>query len=257
MEAVDVAGEMMSQAKESIEHLSDEDTVAGVLRGDVFVSTEELMARARRAATGLRTLGVENGGSVALLLRNDHEFFEAAFAASALGAATVPINWHGSAEEVAYVVNDSRAAVVVAHADLLHHVRHALPSSVTVLGVTTPPSIAERFEIDDALTRLPSDVTEWSTWRDGFEELSDAYVGDPLTMIYTSGTTGFPKGVRRLPGTNDGSQAVDYLTEVTKLFGAWPGMRTIVAGPMYHSAPYAYSLVAARAYGAYLVLEDR
>ncbi len=38
VEAVEVAGETMSQAKESIEHLSDEDTIAGVLRGDVFVS---------------------------------------------------------------------------------------------------------------------------------------------------------------------------------------------------------------------------
>ena len=244
-------------AEESVEVLSDQDTMAGVLRGDVFVSLDELMSRARRAATGLRGLGVEPGGSVALLLRNDHEFFEAAFAASALGAATVPINWHGSAEEVAYVVNDSKAAVLVAHADLLAHVRHALPSSVTVLGVPTPRSIAERFEIDDDDAILPGEVTAWSTWRDGFEELTDTYIGDPLSMIYTSGTTGHPKGVRRLPGTNDGSLAIDYMSEVSKLFGAWPGMRTIIAGPMYHSAPYAYGLVAARAYGAFLVLEDR
>ena len=247
----------MSQAEESIEYVSDEDTVAGVVHGDVFVSTEELMVRARRAATGLRSLGVEAGGSVALLLRNSHEFFEAAFATSALGAATVPINWHGSAEEVAYVVNDSQAAVVVAHADLLEHVRHALPPSVTILGVATPPSIVESFEIAAAAAALPSDVTVWSTWLEGFDEIRDAYIGDPLSMIYTSGTTGHPKGVRRLPGTNDGSLAIDYLTEVTKLFGAWPGMRTIIAGPMYHSAPYAYALVAARAYGALLVLEDR
>jgi long-chain acyl-CoA synthetase len=247
----------MSEAEELTEVLSDADTVAGVLRGDVFVSLDELMSRARRAATGLRSLGVEQGGSVALLLRNDHEFFEAAFAASALGAATVPINWHGSAEEVAYVVNDSKAAVLVAHADLLHHVRDALPSPLTILGVPTPDSIAATFDIDDATAALSSDVTPWSTWRDGFDEIQDTYIGDPLSMIYTSGTTGHPKGVRRLPGTNDGSLALDYMSEVTKLFGAWPGMRTIVAGPMYHSAPYAYGLVAARAYGAFLVLEDR
>src|ERR1700691_5238491 len=153
----------MSAAEESVEVLSDQDTMAGVLRGDVFVSLDELMSRARRAATGLRSLGVEAGGSVALLMRNDHEFFEAAFAASAIGAATVPINWHGSAEEVAYVVNDSKAVVVVAHADLLHHVRHALPPSVTILGVPTPSSIADGFDIDATLAALPSDVTEWST----------------------------------------------------------------------------------------------
>jgi long-chain acyl-CoA synthetase len=186
----------MSQAEESIEYLSDDDNVAGVLRGDVFITLDELMVRARKAATGLRSLGVGPGGSVALLLRNDHEFFEAAFATSALGAATVPINWHGSAEEVAYVVNDSEAVVVVAHADLLHHVRTALPASVTILGVATPSSIAERFEIDDAIASLPPDVAEWTSWRDGFEELQDAYIGDPLSMIYTSGTTGHPKGVR-------------------------------------------------------------
>jgi long-chain acyl-CoA synthetase len=247
----------MSQAEESLEVMNDADTMAGVLRGDVFVSVDELMSRARRAATGLRALGVEQGGSVALLLRNDHEFFEAAFAASALGAATVPINWHGSAEEVAYVVHDSQAAVLVAHADLLHHVRHALPTSVTVLGVPTPSSIAAAFDIDADVAILPSDVRSWSTWRDDFEELADTYIGDPLSMIYTSGTTGYPKGVRRLPGTNDGSLVVNYMGEVAKLFGVWPGMRTIVAGPMYHSAPYAYALVAARAYGALLVLEDR
>jgi long-chain acyl-CoA synthetase len=247
----------MVQANDVDVKVSDESTVAGVLRGDVFVSMDELTARARRAAAGLRSLGVEAGGSVALLLRNDHEFFEAAFATSALGAATVPINWHGSAEEIAYVVSDSQAVVLVAHADLLRRVQHALPPSVTVLGVTTPPSVVERFGISAADAALPSDVPEWSTWREGFDELEEAYTGDPLSMIYTSGTTGFPKGVRRIPGTSDGSQIMEYMTEVAKLFGAWPGMRTIVAGPMYHSAPYAYSLVAARAYGALLVLEDR
>ena len=47
----------MSQAEESIEYLSDDDNVAGVLRGDVFVTLDELMVRARKAATGLRSLG--------------------------------------------------------------------------------------------------------------------------------------------------------------------------------------------------------
>jgi long-chain acyl-CoA synthetase len=247
----------MSQAEDSLEYMSDEDTMAGVLRSDVFVSLDELMSRARRAATGLRSLGVEAGGAVALLLRNDHEFFEAAFAASALDASTVPINWHGSAEEVAYVVSDSKAAVLVAHADLLHRVRHALPPNVTILGVTTPRSIAERFAVNDAEAMLQSDVTEWRVWRDGFEEIQDTLIGDPLSMIYTSGTTGHPKGVKRLPGTSDGSVVVDYMIKVVELFGAWPGMRSIIAGPMYHSAPYAYALLSARAYGALLVLEDR
>ncbi|MEO9181399.1 MAG: acyl-CoA synthetase [Acidimicrobiales bacterium] len=234
-----------------------EESVGGVLRGDVFVSSQELIARARRGATGLRSLGVVAGDSIAILLRNDHEFFEACFAAAALGAAPVPINWHGSAQEVAYVVADSKARVLVGHADLLRHVGHALPPSVTVLGVTTPTRIAEAFAIDEAFRTLPPDIEEWSTWRDEFEPLESTFIGDATSMIYTSGTTGNPKGVRRIPGTNDSSRTGEYMVEVTQLFGAWRGMRTIMAGPMYHSAPYAYGLVAARAYNGFLVLEDR
>jgi long-chain acyl-CoA synthetase len=93
--------------------------VAGILRGDVFVDANELNRRVLRAAGGLRSLGVGAGDRIGLLLRNDHEFFEAAMAASAVGAAPVPINWHGSPEEVAYVVRDSGSRVLVAHADLL------------------------------------------------------------------------------------------------------------------------------------------
>jgi len=53
----------MSQAEESIEYVSDEDTVAGVVHGDVFVSTEELMVRARRSGNWSTIIGVEAGGS--------------------------------------------------------------------------------------------------------------------------------------------------------------------------------------------------
>jgi long-chain acyl-CoA synthetase len=230
---------------------------AGLVRGGVFVSLRELNGRALRAASGLQSLGVGAGDTIALLLRNDIEFFEAAFAAAALGAASVPINWHGSAEEVSYVVADSKARVLVAHADLLHGVIDALPTGVTVFGVSTPASIASEFDVPDALATVPVGVTEWSSWREGFEPLDETHSGDPISMIYTSGTTGHPKGVRRLPGTHDVEGAVGYMGDVVRLFGLWPGVRTIIAGPMYHSAPYAYAMSAARTFGGLLVIQDR
>ncbi len=230
---------------------------AGIVRGGVFVSLHQLNDRALRAASGLQSLGVGAGDTIALLLRNDIEFFQAAFAAAALGAASVPVNWHGSAEEVSYVVADSKALVLVAHADLLHGVRHALPAGVMVLGVPTPASIASEFDVSVALSTLPAEVTEWSNWRDGFLPLDEAHAGDPISMIYTSGTTGHPKGVRRLPGTHDVEGVVGYMGDVVRLFGLWPGVRTVIAGPMYHSAPYAYAMSVARTFGGLLVLQDR
>ena len=247
----------MSEAKSSEGKTFEAFDAPGVLRGDTFVSTADISTRALRAAAGLRSLGVGPGEAVALLLRNDHEFFEVAIAAAALGATPVPINWHGSADEVAYVVSDSKARVLVAHADLLRHVRHALPSTVVLLGVKTPKSIATEFEIASPFRILPDDIQEWSKWRDGFEPLTEVHLGETTSMIYTSGTTGHPKGVRRLPGTNDAARSFDYLLEVAKLFGVWPGMRTVIAGPMYHAAPYAYAMVALRSYKGFLVIEDR
>ncbi len=231
--------------------------VAGVLRGDTFVASPELNDRAMRAAAGLRSLGVGPGDTIALLMRNDLEFFEASIAASALGAAPVPINWHGSAEEVAYVVADSGSKVCVAHADLLAPVHAALPDGLTVLGVTTPPSIAAAFDVSEAAARLPEGVTEWSGWRDGFVPLGEVYLGAPTSMIYTSGTTGHPKGVRRLPDTHDAEGVLDYLGDVARVFGLAPSMRTVVAGPMYHSAPLTYATAALRLYDGFVVIQDR
>jgi long-chain acyl-CoA synthetase len=75
-------------------------------------------------------------------------------------------------------------------------------------------------------------------------------------MIYTSGTTGKPKGVRRLPLDGSNPDAITLAIETARALGMSPGMRTVVTGPMYHTAPNSYSLTAARL-GAFLVLQAR
>jgi long-chain acyl-CoA synthetase len=75
-------------------------------------------------------------------------------------------------------------------------------------------------------------------------------------MIYTSGTTGRPKGVRRQPPGEQGAERMAAM--VSTVFDIRPGggMRTVVTGPMYHSAPNAYGLWAARD-GGFVVLQPR
>ena len=120
----------------------------GIISGRRRRDHAEVADRADRIASGLQKLGVSRGDSVCMLMRNDIAFMEAAYAAMRLGAYGVPINWHFKPEEINYVLKDSGSSVLIAHADMLHQLREAIPSGVTVLSVPTPPEILKNYKID-------------------------------------------------------------------------------------------------------------
>jgi long-chain acyl-CoA synthetase len=202
------------------------------------VPRETVLDHGRRAASGLHAMGVREGDTVALLLRNDFAFFEAQQAAAALGAYCVPINWHGRSEEVGYILDDARPKVLVAHADLLAPLSSALPAWLQVLVVPTPAEIAHRYALpNDVCAPVPGALV-WGPWLSGFEPWAGPPVRSRATMIYTSGTTGHPKGVRRDAATAE--QAAAYVQMIARVYGLVPGVRALVAGPLYHASPNAY-----------------
>src|SRR5437868_11426148 len=79
-------------------------------------------------------------------------------------------------------------------------------------------------------------------------------VPQPQNMIYTSGTTGHPKGVRRHAPTSEQIANAERMRGM--IYGLKPGARTILPGPLYHSAPNSFGLRAGRLGGA-LVLMPR
>jgi long-chain acyl-CoA synthetase len=205
---------------------------------DRGVPRDDVLLAAARAATGMASLGVGEGDFVALLLRNDFAFFEAQQAAAALGAYCVPINWHGKTEEVLYVLGDARPKVLVAHADLVAALRDRLPADVQLLVVPTPPEVLERYKVAPGTSEpLAGDVV-WPHWLAGFEPWDGPPKRSRATMIYTSGTTGHPKGVQRQAATPE--QAEAYVALMSRVYGTRPGMRALVAGPLYHASPNAY-----------------
>src|SRR5437879_11464700 len=120
----------------------------GIISGERRRAHDEIADRADRIACGLQKLGVKQGDSVAMLMRNDIAFIEAAYAAMRLGAYGVPVNWHFKPEEINYVLKDSGTSVLIGHADMLHALRDAIPAGVTVLSVPTPPAIRANYKID-------------------------------------------------------------------------------------------------------------
>ena len=228
----------------------------GILRGRDFLAGALLADRAARAASALESIGVGQGDTVALLLRNDLPFFEASFGAGTLGASPVPINWHGKPEEVHFVLEDAKAKLLIAHADLLRSVADAVPDDVTVRVVDTPPDLGEAYGVAKEQWAAPAGTVAWSTWIESFESDSRP-LGDPLsTMIYTSGTTGRPKGVRRLAPSGGDADIGALAVATLRTLGLMPGMRTVITGPLYHTAPNAYALTAARL-GAFILLKPR
>lgn len=205
---------------------------------DRALSREEVLLQARRAARGLHALGVREGDIVALLLRNDFAFFEAQQAAAALGAYCVPINWHGKAGEVRYILDDARPKVLVVHADLLAPLRLCIPESIQVLVVPTPAEVAHRYQLSPDQRRMADTDRVWPQWCQGFEPWDGPPLRTRATMIYTSGTTGHPKGVQREASTPEQAQA--YMDMIARVYGLVPGVRALVAGPLYHASPNAY-----------------
>ena len=228
-----------------------------VISGERRISTEALNERAARAASGLASLGVVPGDTVALYLRNDIPFFEASTAAGLVGAYPTPVNWHYTEDEARYLFENSGARAIIIHADLLEPIRNAIPEGVPVLVVETPLEIAITYGIDPARRGVPEGMTDWNTWLEGFEPHSGDGSGAPGTIIYTSGTTGRPKGVRRHPPSAEQMAVSASILARNFGFGAdAASIVTVVAGPMYHSAPNAYGLIAARL-GAKVILQAR
>jgi long-chain acyl-CoA synthetase len=226
----------------------------GIVSGARRLSLDTLEVRVRRIATGLASLGVAPGQCVAILMRNDIAFVEAAYAAQTLGAYAVPINWHFKAEEIAYILTDCGTEVLIGHADLLGTVAADIPARVTLIAVPTPPEVAAAYGFAPVAANAVARAHDYEAWL----ERQPAYAGEmlmpSLTMFYTSGTTGHPKGVRRPAPTPQQMPAIERMRR--DIFGIKPGIRSVVPGPLYHSAPNAFAMRAGRV-GELMVLMPR
>lgn len=66
----------------------------------------ELNARANRLANWLRSLGVEKGDRVSLLVQNSVHTVDLLYGLGKLGAILAPLNWRLTARELAYIAGD-------------------------------------------------------------------------------------------------------------------------------------------------------
>ena len=206
--------------------------------GDVERTHTEGTARAGRISAGLRGLGVGDGDRVAMLLHNDVAFVEIMMAASLLGVASVPLNWHCTAHAVRYVIEDCDATVIFVHTPLLELVREVASDRILIELPLSSPAATHA----SASTPATAGARQFEAWMAEHEPLCEPAVAAPMSVIYTSGTTGAPKGVLRELAVPH--RRAELAALVLAGLGMRPGQRTLVVGSLYHSAPNVHGAVA-------------
>ncbi|MEV4137490.1 long-chain fatty acid--CoA ligase [Dactylosporangium sp. NPDC049742] len=177
-------------------------------------------------ARGLLAAGVEPGERVALMSKTRYEWTLIDYAIWSVGAVTVPIYETSSAEQIAWILEDSGSVACFVetdtHRDTVAAIRDQLPAVEHVWQIDGAPGAIDVLGADGAA--VP---------REDVERRRAATRADDLaTIIYTSGTTGRPKGCM-ITHRNMLSDIVNAIPELQSLFHQ--GARTLLFLPLAHS----------------------
>jgi long-chain acyl-CoA synthetase len=180
-----------------------------------------------RSVNALLARSAPSDGRVAVFAHNSVEAITAYAAALLAGVSSVPVNFHLTAEEVAYILRDSGADTLFVGPETLDVGRAA----AALAG--TPRVVAWRCE------QAPA-VTAWDDW------LAEASPDEPPAnrpprphLHYTSGTTGRPKGTQTPPTMFPAGVTVAEVVEALRTQRRTVGDRSpvLVVGPLYHTGP--------------------
>lgn len=182
-----------------------------------------------RIANALHGLDLGPDRRVAVFARNSVETILAHVGIIHAGCSPVPASFHLTVSELAYILEDSRAAALFVGPENAAVGAEAaqLAGVPLVVGWRCPGETSD-------------DVTAWDHWLAAeSDDDPPADVAALPFLSYTSGTTGTPKGVNALAGSPAPGTTVDaYVRSLRTLpLAQWPGH--LVVGPLHHTGPLA------------------
>lgn len=180
----------------------------------------QLWRNIQRLASALREIGTQAGDCVAVLQTNSGRSIEAYFAAAALGAVFLPLNYRAKPRELEYMINAADAKVLL-FGDRYREVVERLRGSLTVKTYVALDSPAPgSFSLAGLLEKAGG-------------ELDPVEVGDDdvTILMYTSGTTAVPKAVLL---THNHFTA--YVCNNVELADGTPRGTALLSVPLYHIA---------------------
>jgi long-chain acyl-CoA synthetase len=189
------------------------------------VTFGELDRRSSQAASALRSLGVAAGSRVGYVGRNAPEHFEVTFGAAKLNAVAVSVNWRLAPAEMAQIIRDATARVVVVAPEFAGHLEKVEGelAGVTMVALGAHDRWPEYHQL---LAAQPAT-----------DPGAGASPADVAVQLYTSGTTGLPKGVM-LSNAN----LFDGADEFAAALGLDADAVNLVAMPLFHIGGIGWAL---------------
>jgi len=216
------------------------------------VSYGELELRSNRLAHLLRAQGLKRLDHFSVYMENNSRYIETCVAGERTGLYYTCINSYLTAQEVAYIVNNSESQIMITSASKLAVIREALEHCPRV----------KLCLVVHAGDTLPTPGTAGAVvWQDfaqavaGFPStpVSDESLG--TAMLYSSGTTGRPKGVLRPLAEQAPSEILPLFAFLGKLWRCEESMVYLSPAPLYHSAPLANVSMVIRSGGTAVIME--
>ena len=198
----------------------------------------QLNERSNRLANYFKSIGLEEGDNIALLMENDVHYVEICRAALRYGLYYTSVNHHLKPDEAAYIINDSNAKVLFTSPE-------KIDTSEALVALT--PGVTHRLVMGERIGQYES----YQAQRDAQPDLPVDARCNGDQMLYSSGTTGRPKGIKRALTTGDTDP---LLIQVAKIHGYGLETQYLSPAPLYHSAPLATIMSITSVGGAVVIM---
>ncbi|MGD9995907.1 MAG: AMP-binding protein [Ilumatobacteraceae bacterium] len=216
--------------------------------GDV-VTYGEFDERCNRLAHLFRAHGLGTGAHYSIFMENNDRYLEACGAGERSGLHYTCINSHLTADELAYIVDNSESQILITSARM---------SAIALDALAQCPRVSLCLVVGGVPASRAGVTAEVVAYETATSAMASTPIDDErlgAAMLYSSGTTGRPKGIiRQLADVPPG----EMLPVMQFLLGPWryrEGMVYLSPAPLYHSAPQAAVGLTVRMGGTAIIME--
>ena len=197
-------------------HAAERPDKVGIICDDRSLTYAQLHEESSKVANALIAAGVGSQDRVGFIGKNIPEYFTLLMGAAKINAVPVAVNWRLAPPEMAYILDNAEAKLVLVEGEFLDHVEKMdLPRNPTLIEVNGDGRYTSYADwIADASTDDPNYPVD---------------IDDTASQLYTSGTTGLPKGAELSNRNFDTT-----IEPVGDMLGLTPDSVMLHVLPMFH-----------------------